>query len=121
MGKKLPEQLQRDYEIQCYDLGNISVAALGSSVGYTQLKFKVINYGIIGNVTDRRAGLLYSLPCDLCFLWNLWGSRKFLSLSPSYGCAFLGSLRGGPPSVGRAFLGGLRGGAPSVGCAFPAA
>ena len=37
--KKLPEQLQRDYEIQCYDLGNISVAALGSSVGYTQFKF----------------------------------------------------------------------------------
>eukprot|EP00971_Amphidinium_carterae_P294492 5847194-Amphidinium_carterae.1 len=34
--------------------GNIVTALCGSSVGYMQLKFNVIAYGVMGNVTDRQ-------------------------------------------------------------------
>jgi len=103
---KLPVKVDKDYEIQVHGLGNILTTLCGSSVGYMQLKFNVINYGVMGNAQDRRAGFMYAAACGVCFFWsidlanymprfflsallffagagfvaeNLWGSRKYLS------------------------------------------
>jgi len=103
---KLPVKADKDYEIQVYGLCNFFTTLCGSSVGYMQLKFNVINYGVMGNVDDNRGGILYALFCGACFFWttdlfnymprfflstllffagsgfvaeNLWGSRKYLS------------------------------------------
>eukprot|EP00928_Gymnodinium_smaydae_P046818 TRINITY_DN3120_c0_g1_i2.p1 TRINITY_DN3120_c0_g1~~TRINITY_DN3120_c0_g1_i2.p1 ORF type:complete len:1305 (-),score=253.39 TRINITY_DN3120_c0_g1_i2:1124-4846(-) len=103
---KLPVIPDKDYEVQLYGWSNFLTAACGSSVGYMQLKFNVINFGIVGNVVDRRAGLVYAALSALCYFWtiehfnllprfflsallffagagfvaeNLWGSRQFLS------------------------------------------
>merc|ERR1719201_2321198 len=104
---KLPVKADKDYEIKVYGIGNLFTTLSGSSVGYMQLKFNVINYGVLGNVTDRRGGVIYALMCGVTFFWstdlfnylpkfflstllffagsgfvaeNLWGSRKYLSL-----------------------------------------
>eukprot|EP00928_Gymnodinium_smaydae_P002165 TRINITY_DN10765_c0_g2_i4.p1 TRINITY_DN10765_c0_g2~~TRINITY_DN10765_c0_g2_i4.p1 ORF type:complete len:1488 (+),score=352.65 TRINITY_DN10765_c0_g2_i4:76-4539(+) len=104
---KLPVKVDKEWEIQVYGASNFATALCGSSVGYMQLKFNVINYGVVGNITDRRAGVIYALLCGVCFFWtvelfnfmprffigvllffagsgfvaeNLWGSRKFLSI-----------------------------------------
>jgi len=103
---KLPVTVNKDYEIQLHGLGNLATVACGSPVGYMQLKFNVINFGILGNIHDRRSGALYALLCGVCFFTtielfnylprfflgtllffagagfvaeNLWGSRKYLS------------------------------------------
>jgi MFS superfamily sulfate permease-like transporter len=104
---KLPVKVDKDYEISIHGLGNILTTLTGSSVGYMQLKFNVINYGVIGNLTDRRAGIIYSLLCGACYFGtidlfnylprfflslllffagasfiaeNLWGSSKYLTV-----------------------------------------
>mmetsp|Transcript_65921 Transcript_65921/g.169648 ORF Transcript_65921/g.169648 Transcript_65921/m.169648 type:complete len:1614 (-) Transcript_65921:40-4881(-) len=102
---KLPVKVDKDYELKLFGTGNVLTTLLGQSVGYMQLKFNVINYGVLGNVTDRRAGAIYALLCGICFFGttdlinylprlflgsllffagagfvceNLWGSRKYL-------------------------------------------
>jgi MFS superfamily sulfate permease-like transporter/CRP-like cAMP-binding protein len=104
---KLPVKPDKEYEIQLYGAANVLTTLCGSPVGYMQLKFNVINYGVMGNAIDRRGGFLYASLCGLCFFWttdpfnylprfflstllffagagfiaeNLWGSRKFLSV-----------------------------------------
>jgi len=104
---KLPVKAHKDFEIQLYGAGNVMTAMCGSSVGYMQLKFNVIAFGVMGNVEDRRGGVIYALLCAACFFGgvglfnylprfflstllffagagfvaeNLWGSRKYLSL-----------------------------------------
>eukprot|EP00928_Gymnodinium_smaydae_P032492 TRINITY_DN23520_c0_g1_i1.p1 TRINITY_DN23520_c0_g1~~TRINITY_DN23520_c0_g1_i1.p1 ORF type:complete len:1437 (+),score=303.86 TRINITY_DN23520_c0_g1_i1:268-4311(+) len=104
---KLPVSIEKDYEIQLAGAGNLASVLCCSTVGYMQLKFNVINYGVMGNVTDRRAGIIYAIMCGVCFFFeiehfnylprifmgmllffagagfvveNLWGSQKFLSL-----------------------------------------
>jgi len=104
---KLPVQVAKDYEIQLAGISNIFSVLTGSTVGYMQLKFNVINYGVMGNVRDRRAGVMYAILCGVGFFTtiehfnflprfflgmllffagagfvaeNLWGSRKYLSL-----------------------------------------
>jgi MFS superfamily sulfate permease-like transporter/CRP-like cAMP-binding protein/Ca2+-binding EF-hand superfamily protein len=102
---KLPVQVHKDYEIQLHGVSNIASVLTGSTVGYMQLKFNVINYGVMGNVRDRRGGMTYALLCGLSLIniehfnylprfflgmllffagagfvaENLWGSRKYLS------------------------------------------
>lgn len=105
---KMPCKVQTDYEIMLHGAGNALVVACGSPVGYMQLKFNVINYGVMGNVADRRAGWLYAGLCGASLIStighfnylprffmgtmlffagagfvaeNLWGSRKYLSLA----------------------------------------
>lgn len=102
---KLPVKVDKDYEIQLHGKGNILTALCGCSVGYMQLKFNVINYGVMGNCTDRRGGLFTAILCGACFFGtiehfnflpraflsallffagsgfvaeNLWGSRLYL-------------------------------------------
>merc|ERR1719498_387187 len=104
---KLPVKTDKDYEIQLYGYANILTTLCGSSVGYMQLKFNVINFRVMGNCTDRRGGIIYAILCGLCFFYktdlfnylprfflstllffagsgfvaeNLWGSRKYLSI-----------------------------------------
>lgn len=104
---KLPVKAEKDYEMQLYGLSNLFTTLCGSSVGYMQLKFNVINYGVVGNVIDQRGGALYAMMCGVCFFWstelfnylpkcflgtmlffagagfvaeNLWGSKEFLSM-----------------------------------------
>lgn len=103
---KLPVTVDKDYEICLNGLGNVATVASGSTIGYMQLKFNVINYGVMGNIYDRRGGIIYGFLCGTCFFgtihifnyfprfWlgtllffagagfvaeNLWGSRKYLS------------------------------------------
>jgi len=103
---KMPIVPQADYEVQLFGGCNALMAACGAPVGYMQLKFNVINFGIIGNTKDRRSGVVYAVLCAVTFFWtiepfnymprwflstllffagagfvaeNLWGSRKFLS------------------------------------------
>ena len=65
-----------------------------------------MNYGILGTMNDRRAGIIYSIMCAVCYFWtidlinylprfflsmllffagagfiaeNLWGSRVYLT------------------------------------------
>lgn len=105
---KMPIVPQADYELQLFGGCNALMAVFGAPVGYMQLKFNVINYGIIGNTKDRRAGVLYACLCAVTFFWtiepfnfmprwflstllffagagfvaeNLWGSRRYLSHS----------------------------------------
>jgi len=104
---KLPVKVDKDYEIQLVGAGNLLTCATGSAVGYMQLKFNVINYGILRNIKDRRAAVIYAVLCGACFFGtiahinylprffissllffagsgfvaeNLWGSRRYLSL-----------------------------------------
>jgi MFS superfamily sulfate permease-like transporter len=105
---KLPiKALDKNHEIKVYGAGNLAVLCCGGTVGYMQLKFNVINFGITGDHTDRRAGFVYALFCLICYLGpvsqfnymprfflstmlffagagfvaeNLWGSRKYLSV-----------------------------------------
>ncbi|CAK0802840.1 unnamed protein product [Prorocentrum cordatum] len=103
---KLPVKTDKDYEVKLYAATNVLTTMGGFSVGYMQLKFNVINFGVMGNASDRRGGMMYALLCGLCFFGstdpfnylprfflstllffagagfiaeNLWGSRKFLS------------------------------------------
>jgi MFS superfamily sulfate permease-like transporter/Ca2+-binding EF-hand superfamily protein/CRP-like cAMP-binding protein len=103
---KLPVQVHKDYEIQLHGISSFFSVLTGSTVGYMQLKFNVINYGVMGNVRDRRGGLVYAALCGAGFFTtiehfnflprfflgmllffagagfvaeNLWGSRKYLS------------------------------------------
>lgn len=105
---KLPVKAPKDYEIRVYGASNLVTTLTGSSVGYMQLKFNVINFGVMGNVKDRRGGIFYALLCGICYFWstdlfnflprfflstllffagsgfvaeNLWGSRKYLSIA----------------------------------------
>jgi len=105
---KLPVKVEKDYEVQLYGYGNVLTTLCGQTVGYMQLKFNVINYGVMGNTTDRRGGLIYALLCGICFFFtvehfnllprlflgtmlffagagfvaeNLWGSRLHLDLA----------------------------------------
>jgi len=105
---KLPVKVAKDYEVQLYGLGNVLTTCFGSSVGYMQLKFNVINFGVMGNSKDRRGSIFYALACAACFFGqieqfnflprfflgvllffagagfvaeNLWGSRLYLSLA----------------------------------------
>lgn len=105
---KLPVTVSKDYEVQLFGYGNFITPLCGSSVGYMQLKFNIINFGVMGNVKDRRAGAMYAILCGCIFFWttdmfnylprfflstllffagsgfvveNLWGSRKYLSVS----------------------------------------
>jgi len=102
---KLHMKVDRDYEVNLHGLGNIATTLTGSSVGYMQLKFNVINAGIMGNVKDRRGAMFYAALCAVCYFGtiapinymprffvgsllffagsgficeNLWGSRKYL-------------------------------------------
>eukprot|EP00931_Biecheleriopsis_adriatica_P043689 TRINITY_DN24965_c0_g1_i1.p1 TRINITY_DN24965_c0_g1~~TRINITY_DN24965_c0_g1_i1.p1 ORF type:complete len:1445 (+),score=305.67 TRINITY_DN24965_c0_g1_i1:40-4374(+) len=104
---KLPIKVDKNYEMKLFGFGNLLTAACGSPVGYMQLKFNVINFGIVGNASDNRGGILYALLCAATFFStiyhfnylprfflgimlffagagfvaeNLWGSRKYLSL-----------------------------------------
>jgi len=104
---KLPVKVNKDYEAQLFGLSNIPVVLTGSSVGYMQLKFNVINYGVMGTVKDRRGGLIYAFFCATAYFGpiqhfnylprvflgsllffagagfvaeNLWGSRKYLTM-----------------------------------------
>eukprot|EP00931_Biecheleriopsis_adriatica_P039348 TRINITY_DN22504_c0_g1_i1.p1 TRINITY_DN22504_c0_g1~~TRINITY_DN22504_c0_g1_i1.p1 ORF type:complete len:1522 (+),score=333.79 TRINITY_DN22504_c0_g1_i1:666-4568(+) len=103
---KLPIKVDRNYEMKLFGLGNILTTLCGSPVGYMQLKFNVINFGIVGNANERRGGIVYGLLCAVTFFWsiyhfnflprfflgvmlffagagfvaeNLWGSRRFLN------------------------------------------
>jgi len=100
-------KVDKDREMQLFGAGNLLTAACGSSVGYMQLKFNVINFGIMGNM-DRRGGFVYAALCMITFFTtiehfnklprfflgtllffagagfvaeNLWGSRKYLSMA----------------------------------------
>mmetsp|Transcript_103888 Transcript_103888/g.300473 ORF Transcript_103888/g.300473 Transcript_103888/m.300473 type:complete len:1397 (-) Transcript_103888:30-4220(-) len=104
---KLPVKVDKDREMQLFGACNVLTTLSGSSVGYMQLKFNVINAGILGSVEDRNGGLVYTLLCAVTWFWtiehfnflprfflstllffagsgfvaeNLWGSRKYLSL-----------------------------------------
>jgi len=103
---KMPLKVDKDYELQLVGAGNIVTAATGSSVAYAQLKFNVINFGILGNTKDRRGSIVYAILIGGTFFWtighinylprffissllffagsgfvaeNLWGSRRYLS------------------------------------------
>merc|ERR1719327_2163116 len=64
---KLPVKIDKDNEIRLFGLGNILTVLSGSSVGYMQLKFNIISFGVMGNVEDRRCGLIYALLCGIFF------------------------------------------------------
>jgi len=81
---KLSIKVDKDYEVKLYGLCNFMTFGCGSSVGYNQLKFNVINSGVMGNATDQRGGIIYALLCGVGFfgtiaLFNLQ-PRFFLSL-----------------------------------------
>jgi Ca2+-binding EF-hand superfamily protein len=104
---KLPLTVDKDYEIKFHGIGNFITFLQGSSVGYMQLKFNVINFGVMGNTKDRRGGYIYAVLCGIFGFFytinhfnylprfflgillffagtgfvaeNLWGSRMFLS------------------------------------------
>lgn len=82
---KIPVTTDKDYESQLLGLGNALTTLTGSSVGYMMLKFNVINYGVLGNVVDRRAGIVYAVLCGACF----FGTVDFFNYLPRF---FLGSL-----------------------------
>jgi len=68
---KMPVHVDKDYEVRMHGINNLLTAPTGSAVGYMQLKFNVINYGIIGNVTDRKAGIIYSLLMAVCYFGTI--------------------------------------------------
>eukprot|EP00930_Biecheleria_cincta_P027586 TRINITY_DN19351_c0_g1_i1.p1 TRINITY_DN19351_c0_g1~~TRINITY_DN19351_c0_g1_i1.p1 ORF type:complete len:1295 (-),score=236.00 TRINITY_DN19351_c0_g1_i1:83-3967(-) len=103
---KLPVKVDKNYEMKLLGLGNLLATVCGSPVGYMQLKFNVINYGIVGNAKDNRGGLFYAVLCCATFFTtvghfnylprfflgimlffagagfvaeNLWGSRVYLA------------------------------------------
>ncbi|CAK0863263.1 unnamed protein product [Prorocentrum cordatum] len=67
---KLPVVPEVTYECQLYGACNALMCLCGSPCGYMQLKFNVINFGILGNAKDRRGGIIYALLCAVCFLWT---------------------------------------------------
>jgi len=102
---KIPVKVDKNYEISLYGAVNGLVALFASTVGYMQLKFNVINFGVMGNTEDRRAGIIYAVLCGAAFFSsieffnylprlflsallffagtgfvceNLWGSRQYL-------------------------------------------
>lgn len=102
---KLHLKVDKDYEVQLHGMSNILTTLTGSSVGYMQLKFNVINAGVMQNMKDRRGGMIYAILCGVCYFGtiapinfmprffvgsllffagagfvceNLWGSRKYL-------------------------------------------
>jgi len=104
---KLPVKVDKDRELQIFGLSNLLTAFSGSSVGYMQLKFNMINAGILGTAHDRRGGLVYGVLSAVTWFWtiehfnflprfflstllffagagfvaeNLWGSRRYLSI-----------------------------------------
>eukprot|EP00928_Gymnodinium_smaydae_P099586 TRINITY_DN9547_c0_g1_i1.p1 TRINITY_DN9547_c0_g1~~TRINITY_DN9547_c0_g1_i1.p1 ORF type:complete len:1303 (-),score=213.68 TRINITY_DN9547_c0_g1_i1:1048-4380(-) len=105
---KLPIRVDANKELWTVGVANLLTSMFSTCVGYMQLKFNVINYGIVHNISDRRAGFLYALLCAVCYFGtielinflprfflsallffagsgfvaeNLWGSRHFLSYS----------------------------------------
>ncbi|CAK0904983.1 unnamed protein product, partial [Prorocentrum cordatum] len=64
---KLPIVPESTYESQLFGICNAMMFACGSPCGYMQLKFNVINFGIMGNSTDRRGGMIYAALCAVCF------------------------------------------------------
>ena len=68
---KIPVKVPKDRELKLLGATNVLVSACGGSPGYMQLKFNVMNYGIVGSVTDRRAGVLYALLCAACYFWTI--------------------------------------------------
>jgi len=68
---KMPLHVDKDYEVRLHGINNLLTAPTGSAVGYMQLKFNVINYGILGNVTDRRAGMIYASLCAICYFGTI--------------------------------------------------
>lgn len=104
---KLGVKVDKDKEVQLYGAANVLSLCSGGSVGYMQLKFNVINSGVMGNTVDRRAGALYALLCGAGFFGtiqlfnfmprfflsmllffagagfvaeNLWGSRMYMNI-----------------------------------------
>jgi len=57
---QLPVKLQKVFEIYAHVPGNMAVAFLGSSAGYTQLKFNGFNHGVTGDNKDRHAGRIFA-------------------------------------------------------------
>jgi len=104
---KLPLKIpHKNYEISLYGAGNVASALVSSSAGYMQLKLNVVNFGVLGNVEDRRSGMLYSIAIASAFFGpighinyvpriflgmllffggsafvaeHLWGSKEYLS------------------------------------------
>merc|ERR1712196_304384 len=65
---KVPMKISdKDYELQLYGAGNAVCSLFCGPVGYGQLKFTVLNYGVLGNIMDRRVGPLYGLACGIMF------------------------------------------------------
>jgi len=82
---KIPVKVKKNYETMLYGLGDIGAAVFGSTAGYMQLKMNVINYGIMGNIKDRRAGIL----CAMLMAASFFGSIEHLNYIPRL---FLGML-----------------------------
>ena len=71
---KLPVKVPKDDELRLVGKTNSLMAFCGTSVGYMQLKFNVMNYGIIGTVTDRRAGVINYIFSNLYSnFWLMFG------------------------------------------------
>jgi len=68
---KMPLHVDKDYEVRMHGINNLMTAPLGHTVGYMQLKFNVINYGIIGNITDRKPGIIYASLCAICYFYTI--------------------------------------------------
>lgn len=96
----------KNYEISLSGAGNIIGAFFSSAAGYMQLKFNIVNSGVLGNVKDRRSGILYALAISTAYFGpighinylprlfigmllffggaafvaeHLWGSKEYLS------------------------------------------
>jgi MFS superfamily sulfate permease-like transporter len=105
---KLPVKANKDKEMKIYGMGNMLMSITGSSVGYMQLKFNVINAGVMGSVTSNWGSIMFAVFCGAMYFVpkmfllfnylprlflgillffagagfvaeNLWGSKKFLS------------------------------------------
>ena len=56
------------------------VYMFASSVGYMQLLFNVINVGVLGNLSDRRAGMLYAVFCSASY----FGTKAHFNFQPRF-------------------------------------
>eukprot|EP00930_Biecheleria_cincta_P041895 TRINITY_DN28797_c0_g1_i1.p1 TRINITY_DN28797_c0_g1~~TRINITY_DN28797_c0_g1_i1.p1 ORF type:complete len:1451 (+),score=263.61 TRINITY_DN28797_c0_g1_i1:127-4353(+) len=77
---KLPVKVDKDKEMQLFGLCNILTVGTGSTVGYMQLKFNVIGFGVMGNATDRRGGICYAILCATGF----FGTISLFNLQPRF-------------------------------------
>mmetsp|Transcript_40459 Transcript_40459/g.93012 ORF Transcript_40459/g.93012 Transcript_40459/m.93012 type:complete len:1420 (+) Transcript_40459:129-4388(+) len=68
---KMPLHVDKDYEVRLHGINNLLTAPFGHAVGYMQLKFNVINYGIIGNTSDRKPGIIYASLCAICYFYTI--------------------------------------------------